>query len=249
MHIGNDLKMTNPTETAKAARLFLRQNQNGILSTLSVDCPDYPFGSVCPYMLNPEGVPVILISLIAQHTKNILRNNRVCLTVMEESKRHRLNGARVSLIGQAVKVTKTELPYTQDRFLRIFPEARSYFQAHDFVYFQIEPVRIRYIEGFAKIFWIEKEEFLLPKSSLPQVEHAIIEHMNQDHQDALLNYCRYYVRLTREHAQLISVDPDGFQVRTEIEDLYFHFPSPCFTLEAVRQAMVGMAKEANIKKQ
>src|ERR1700747_1279315 len=90
-------------EENRAARELFLQESFGVLSTISVDLPGYPFGSVTPYCADEQGRPVIYISYIAQHTKNIVADSRVSLTVFEAQQ-----GAtdiqaqgRVTLIGDA----------------------------------------------------------------------------------------------------------------------------------------------------
>ena len=73
------------TMKAKNARALLRAEKDGILSTHSLDVPGYPFGSVTPYSLDKKGRPVILISDLAQHTKNIEANSKISLTITASS--------------------------------------------------------------------------------------------------------------------------------------------------------------------
>ena len=65
------------------ARELLLQNSFGVLSTISLDVPGYPFGSVTPYCVDDQCCPLIYISQIAQHTRNILKDPRVSLTIVE----------------------------------------------------------------------------------------------------------------------------------------------------------------------
>jgi putative heme iron utilization protein len=68
------------THTADARRLLLAAKA-GVLSTLSLDVPGFPFGSVVPYCLDRGGLPLILVADIAQHTRNLLADPRASLTV------------------------------------------------------------------------------------------------------------------------------------------------------------------------
>jgi len=63
------------------ARKFLRSTHSGILSTHSARFDGYPFGSVAPFVLDHHCQPVILISTLAEHTKNIALNPKVSLLV------------------------------------------------------------------------------------------------------------------------------------------------------------------------
>jgi putative heme iron utilization protein len=51
-----------------------------VLSTISLDVPGYPFGSLTPYCFDENGQPIVYISLIAQHTRNIMADPRLSLT-------------------------------------------------------------------------------------------------------------------------------------------------------------------------
>ena len=229
---------------AFTVRKFLKTQRNGILSTMSQEVEQFPYGSVCPYMLDHQGRPVILISTMAEHTKNINANEKVCLTVMDEAVMPRLEGARVSFMGKAEKIkSPEEIAHIGKRYLRFFPEAQSYFQAHGFDYYRINPKRIRYIEGFGKIYWVEAKDLLLEGAGLVGAEERIIEHMNKDHQDSLVQFCRHYHKQTCKDPKMIAVDSEGFSVRSEKGDLYFSFSKECTSAEQVRAEMVRMVKE------
>ncbi|HBM10724.1 MAG TPA: heme iron utilization protein, partial [Pseudomonas sp.] len=68
-------------QAAKHARQLLLKEYRGVLSTHSKAMPGFPFGSAVPYCLNEEGWPLILISRIAQHTKNLQADPRCSLLV------------------------------------------------------------------------------------------------------------------------------------------------------------------------
>ena len=141
-------------------RKLLDDQDFGVLSTYSVEVEGFPFGSVTPYSLSDRYNPLIYISNIAQHTKNIDRDNRVALTILEkvsygDNAKPQSHG-RVTIMGKASRVPTEKTSLFQNYYKR-FPEAKSYQQAHGFYLYQIEPVRIRYIGGFGKIFWLEPD--------------------------------------------------------------------------------------------
>jgi putative heme iron utilization protein len=129
----------------------------GVLSTTSLAVEGYPFGSVTPFVTTPEGRAVILVSSLAQHTKNMQADPRVCLTALEGKPGDKQAQARVSLLGDASPVPDEALPRVQELYLTAFPNSRGHFQAHDFSFWWIEPRRVRYIAGFGDIHWIEPE--------------------------------------------------------------------------------------------
>lgn len=150
---------------AQAVSQLLESQSFGVLSTLSVDVEGFPFGSVTPYSLTETYQPLIFISNIAQHTKNIQQDNRVSLTVLEnlqsDSDDPQKHG-RVSILGHATPVpTATEAGNdSYQRYFRRFPESEGYQNTHGFELYEIKPVRIRYIGGFGKIFWLEPQELV-----------------------------------------------------------------------------------------
>ncbi len=75
--------MSKNNQAALKARTLFNTRCDGVLSTHSIDLPGYPFGSITPYCFNRHGQAVILISTIAQHTKNIKANNKVSLIAFE----------------------------------------------------------------------------------------------------------------------------------------------------------------------
>ncbi len=146
-----------------AVRTLLENQNFGVLSTYSVDVEGFPFGSVTPYSLSDTYNPLIYISNIAQHTKNILNDNRVALTILEPSQAAYQNPqkhGRVTVMGKAMAVTDSEESSSEllQKYFQRFPESESYKYAHGFQLFRIDPVRIRYIGGFGKIFWLEPNQ-------------------------------------------------------------------------------------------
>jgi putative heme iron utilization protein len=224
-----------------AARRFVRGQHSGVLSTVSQRVEGFPFGSVAPFILDHSGCPVILISTLAEHTKNIAADSRVSLIVQPYSPDMQVAG-RVTLLGRAQLLEdKSALG---PRYLRFHPQAESYFAMHDFSFYRIEPVRVRYIGGFGRIHWVEPAQYRLPESPLPHQEADILTHMNSDHADNLRAYCRHVHAVDPTHAEMIGIDPDGFDVRADQQLLRFDFAAPVLDAQQARHALVTMAQAA-----
>ena len=73
---------------AHEARRMLRAHRYGVLSTLSKRFDGYPFGSITPYLADHDGSLLILISTLAEHTKNILHDPRVSLITHDQRDPH-----------------------------------------------------------------------------------------------------------------------------------------------------------------
>src|ERR1043166_7755879 len=114
-------------EKIQAARRFFLGQSFGVLSTISIDVPGYPFGSVTPYCADERCRPIIYISTIAQHTKNILVDSRVSLTVVPASgdSDDVLTQGRVNCIADARAFGPDE-QRPRERYFRYFPQSRHF---------------------------------------------------------------------------------------------------------------------------
>lgn len=224
-----------------AARRLLRKNRFGMLATLSKKFSGHPFGSITPYILDQEARPIILISTLAEHTKNIENDSRVSLLVHEAGDNVQVE-ARITVLGNCARMRDQEQVKT--RYLRYFPNASGYFDTHDFFFYRIEPIMIRYIGGFGEIHWIPAESFIAPENKLAEQEEGILAHMNQDHAQNLRDYCHHAHGKKVKNAEMVGIDCDGFDVRADGELLRLDFDTPVLDAMQAREALVKMAKES-----
>lgn len=234
------------SENGNEARRFTRQQRQGVLSTLSQRVEGHPFGSVAPFILDHAGRPVILISTLAEHTRNIDADPRVSLIVQPFAEDMQVAG-RVTVLGRAVRLPDKDA--LAPRYLRYHPQAEGYFAMHDFHFYRIEPVRVRWIGGFGRIHWVEPEAYLLDEGPLAEQESGILAHMNADHGAALRDYCHSVHGVQTGAASMVGIDPDGFDVRLEDQGgrmLRFDFALPVMDATAARAALVDLARQCRV---
>ena len=227
-------------QTAADARKFLYATHSGVLSTISARLEGYPFGSIAPFVLDHGGNPLILISTIAEHTKNILADPRVSLIAFDPASPDMQAGARLTLVGDAAIAPKDDGLRT--RYLRYFPQAESYFDMHDFQFYRIAVNQARYIGGFGKIHWIPGPELHPPANHLAEQEAAILDHMNADHAENLRAYCQHVHGQDAETVAMTGIDTDGFDVTADGRLLRFSFDTPVINAQEARIALVALAK-------
>lgn len=236
---------------ATEAKQFLRTTQRGILSTISTKFNGYPFGSVTPFILDHSGSPVILISTLAEHTKNIIEQPKVSLIVFNGEEDLQAN-ARLTLLGEAIKVDKDDA-VLKARYLRYHPQAEGYFDMHDFQFYRIQITQARYIAGFGKMGWLEgnmlNTPFNTPALPLASQEPDIVKHMNEDHVHSMLAYCAHFHHQTGTDAKMLGIDTDGFDVQLTLNDnskntLRFNFDTPIHDAGSARKALVGLSNIA-----
>jgi putative heme iron utilization protein len=224
------------------ARQMLRAHRYGALSTLSKKFAGFPFGSITPYLVDHDGSLVILISGIAEHTKNILHDPRVSLITHDQRDAHIQTQGRITLLGNAQLIANRD--EIGARYLRYFPEAESYFQMHDFAFYRIRPIAIRYIGGFGKIHWVNIEQYSVPPYALIAQEADVVEHMNADHPDTMRNYCRHVHQREVLDVAMLGIDCDGFDMRADGEVLRINLAEPVTDAQQARAALVALARVA-----
>lgn len=250
---------------AYEARQFLLATRSGVLSTFSSKFEGYPFGSVAPFILDHSGQPIVLISTIAEHTKNIIANPKMSLLVFSGDDDLQAS-ARLTLIGEAKQIDKAD-DDLRTRYLRYFPQAAGYFEMHDFNFYRIEILQARYIAGFGKMGWISgselsKEalsvkELISTASPLATQETAIIDHMNADHAHSMIAYSKHFHGVDVTNPEMLGIDIDGFDVSVSVKlntqestvqtkILRFNFEQAIHDAQSARVALVAMSKAAKL---
>ena len=238
--------MEPKVQAANDARRLLQNEYHGILSTHSHDVPGYPFGSVMPYCLDGEGNPVILISHIAQHTKNIEANPKVSLIVTESGVEDVHLGGRLTWIGDAERVEAEDLSDLEARYYSFFPAARSYHKAHGFDFYRIKLARARFIAGFGKIWWAKNELIQKANPFHGAIEQGMVNHMNDDHVDAMIKYCKTAEIELPEGVEpkMAGLDSEGMHLLVGSRVVRIPFSEEVVDPMSVRKQLVAMAKVA-----
>jgi len=229
---------------ASKARALLRRADAGVLSTHSAEMAGFPFGSIAPFAMTLEGSPILYVSQLAEHTRNLAADPRCCLTVAEATLGDRQAVGRASLLGEAHALPDAERAAAAQRYFACFPEQRAYEQFHDFGFWRIEPVRVRWIGGFGEIRWIERDEWRVPTPEWASGEASIVDHMNDDHRSALELLCRVRFGNEAGETEMLACDVEGFHVRYGDHVRWIPFDHPCTTANEVRLEMVRLTREA-----
>src|ERR1700681_3440228 len=125
-------------DAARVAKSLLRRSRQGALATLMAGSGD-PYGSLVNVASHPDGSPILLISRLALHTKNILADSRVSLMLDERAAGDPLEGARIMLAGRAEESTGEVAGMLRRRYLNAHPSAEAFVDFKDFSFFRIVP--------------------------------------------------------------------------------------------------------------
>jgi putative heme iron utilization protein len=174
----------DPKATAKK---LMRESRSGALATLMAGSGD-PYCSLVNVATAVDGTPLLLISRLAIHTKNVLADARASLMLDERREGDPLQGARVMLMGT---VAKTESPDARRRYLAYQPEAEMFADFADFAFYELKLKGAHLVAGFGRIVDLTPADLLTDVSgaeAMLEAEVGAVEHMNADHADT----CRLY---------------------------------------------------------
>jgi putative heme iron utilization protein len=147
-----------------------------------------PYCSLVNVAAAADGTPLLLISRLAIHTKNVLADPRVSLMLDERKPGDPLEGARVMLMGTTAV---TEDPAARRRYLAQQPEAEMFAGFADFAFYAVKLKGAHLVAGFGRIVDLSPSDLLTDLTgaeALLAAEPEAIEHMNADHADA----CRLF---------------------------------------------------------
>jgi len=212
---------------SKLARLLLRRSRQGALATLMAGSGD-PYCSLVNVASHPDGSPILLISRLALHTKNILGDARVSLMLDERAEGDPLEGSRIMLAGRAEEESDAdELAILRRRYLNAHPSAELFVDFKDFSLFRIRPSAMHLVAGFGRIIDLKPEQFLTDISdaeALLEAEEGAIEHMNADHLDAMNLYATRLLGAPEADWRCTGCDPDGIDMAAGAKVLRLDFP-------------------------
>ncbi|MBV8653497.1 MAG: DUF2470 domain-containing protein [Alphaproteobacteria bacterium] len=230
---------------ARRARDLLRGLDRATLATTMAgrQATGQPYASLVLVATAPDGAPLLLVSDLAQHTKNFLADPLVSLLFdgtlgLDEP----LTGPRVSVLGRA---ERSDEPALLARFLARHPSAQLYAGFADFHLYRIAVERAQLVAGFGRIHWIEAAELLPPGlDALAAAEADIVQHMNKDRADAVRLYANALLAQPGEGWVMTGVDAEGADLRQGGAVARLNFSEKVSDPQSARQELARLAAEA-----
>ena len=237
---------------AERARTLLHQGRVGSLSTLSKRQPGFPFGSLMPFAMDAAGRPIFLISSMAMHTQNLVADPHASLLVTADAGGDPLGAARVTLVGNVARSAEATLVEDRKLYLERHPNSTYWVDFDDFAFYKMDVIDVYYVGGFGVMGWVSAPDYGIAQADpLADVAAGILEHMNADHQDALILLAQEHAGLTAQEAAMTAVDRLGFHVRVKTADgmkgARIAFPTEVRTSAETRKALVAMVQQARGK--
>jgi len=232
------------SQIATDARTLARRAFKGSLATL--DSPSgAPYASLVTLATDFAGAPIVLISTLARHTRNLAHDPRASILIDGTGDlADPLQGARVSFQGRGEAVNDAG---AKRRFLARHPEAAFYVDFPDFAFWRLAVDGAHYIGGFGRIFDLDPADLLVPldgAEALADAEAGIIAHMNEDHADALELYALAFTGGDPGPWRMTGIDPEGCDIALGSAARRILFAERVTTPQGARKELVRLANEA-----
>tara|TARA_B100000965_G_C19473994_1_gene705352 strand:- start:37 stop:861 length:825 start_codon:yes stop_codon:yes gene_type:complete len=234
---------------AEQALTIVSKMSTATLCTMSIEPEGYPYGSFVTFALF-NGNPLFLISGLAEHTKNLDQDSKASLLIAEAGEGNPLALGRVTLMGECKKLPDSSIKEAREIFLSKNPDSKFYIDFKDFYFYMLEVSEVRYIGGFGRMSWITGEEWFNAEPD-PMVPYAndIIEHMNEDHADSMVLYCKAMSKATdTSSAVMTQIDRYGFEMSANTSEgprpIRLAFNNEVLNAEEARKELVSLVKKA-----
>ena len=223
----------------------------------------FPYSTFTLAAFDYDLSPILLLSDLSEHTKNIQEKNSASLMLCEESRLYNLfqkfdnkfssyedpmSRPRVTLIG---KLKKTKDPNHRKRFISRHPASNLYANFKDMNFYKMDVKSAHLIGGFAQVKWFTSEEILCKNfSNFKESEENIITHMNSCHKTSIKMYINNLMKSEISSTQrkgdwkITGIDPDGFDLRKKKETARYFFEKEVSNAKKLRGIFVNLHKKS-----
>ena len=237
------MKPDAPFDARIAAKKLLREGRSGALATLMAGSGD-PYCSLVNVATASDGAPILLLSKLAIHTKNILANARVSLMLDERKEGDPLQGARIMLMG---RLAATADAVARAAYLRRQPEAEMFAGFADFAFYRMDVARVHLVAGFGRIVDLTAQDVLTDTAGaepLLEAEAGAIAHMNADHADACRLYATKLLGGPDGEWTCVGIDPEGIELQRGRTALRLFFAQRVTAPGALRAVLKALSEQA-----
>lgn len=236
---------TEGLKPGDVARRLLRATDRAALATSLagrelIGAESWPYASLVLLACDHNAAPLLLMSDLAEHSKNIAADARGALLIDGTAGRvDPLTGPRVTVLGT---VEQTDDPRLKARFVARHPSAALYADFADFHLYRVTVARAHFVAGFGRIHWIEAPEFAFDAgaAALADAEETLIQQLSKQ-ADRLAQLA---TGRRAEGWRLTGIDPEGLDLRREGAVARVEFPAPVATADALAAAVDGLLQAA-----
>jgi heme iron utilization protein len=230
-------------DPAGFARRLVRSRDRGALAT---SLRGAPYASLVLVAADLDASPLLLLSDLAQHSRNIAFDPRVSL-LLDATEGHPdpLAGPRLSLLGRAEAIADRR-PLA--RFLARHPASAAYAGFGDFRLYRVAVERGHLVAGFGRIEWIDGQDLHLAGDfdALAAAEPEILRQVDAGHPGTADFFAQTLLGLAGGGWRMTGIDPEGVDLRRHGETARLDFADPVATPRAARAGLGRLADEARV---
>lgn len=225
------------------ARCLLRMARTGALATLSRE-GGTPYASLVNLATDLGGLPIIFISRLAWHTRNLEADPRASILVSAPpASGDALTGARLTVLGRFARETGAGL---RERYLAAHPEAAGYADFPDFAYWRLVPETVHAVAGFGRIETLPPAEVFPDWSGLGALMDSAIAHMRDDHPGVAALLAVRLLGAPEAEWKIAAIDPDGLDLSDGSRSLRLAFDAPAHDAGTLRKTLADLANRARV---
>lgn len=231
-------------------RTVLDRSVRGVLSTFSLKHDGYPSGSMVDFACDADGSPILAVSSLAVHSKDLSANVKCSLLVARDHDDR--TDLVITLHGDAIPVSENERAAVRSTYLARHPKA-FWVDFGDFQFLRIEPKVVRYVSGVATALlgsgeFSAKEYKTAKVDPIAQFSKPVTSHMNKDHADDTKAIVQHSTSILVDFAYMLDLDSLGFNVKADYQGSTFKlripFPRRAEDRKDVKTLIVEMLQAA-----
>lgn len=244
--IKKDVIRKTDAEAVRLAKTLLRSARFGALA-FNEKASSVPMISRIGMATDIDGTPITLISGLSAHTQGLGADPRCALLVGEPGKGDAMAHPRISIVCRARRIERetAENERIARRYLNRNPKAKLYVGLGDFAFFRLEVERANMNGGFGKAYLLERDDIIAENAVNEQFEtreQSAIEHMNEDHRDAIAVYAQHFAKAKGDGWMVTGFDSEGMDLASGDQCLRVFFPEPLSSAQDLRLVLANMAK-------
>lgn len=233
-----------------SARAVLRSRRSAALATALATDADWPYASLVTFACDVDGSPILLLSKLSDHTRNLQRDARGSLLIEDASRRvNPQTGPRVTLLG---RILADREPRLRHRFLARHPGAALYAEFGDFRVFRMAVERVHWVGGFGRARWLEAAAVLAERDAarlLADGEPTLLEQINRDYAASVDRYANSVLHRAGSGWQVVGIDTDGCDLTRGVAVARLPFPRPVRDADDLRATLADLPAARTVRSQ
>jgi heme iron utilization protein len=235
---------------AEEARTIMASTNLGTLASLT--SAGDPWASVVTYGLLDDGTPVLCVSRLALHGRNLADDQRASLAVSAPVPpgEDPSDIGRVTLAGRVEEPVGDELEAAREAYHSAVSSGASFTAWDDFTFWVLRIEQVRWVGGFGRMASTDLERYRAAEADpvAPQAAFAV-KHLNEDHAHNLLDMARAIAGHTdATEASCLRADRYGLDLDVQTPRgralARVGFAEPATAPDGLRPATVELAKRA-----